>query len=46
MILKQYRFVVECTYDIEDLTSEVVHRSLKSLLNYVEAIEDKETCLV
>jgi hypothetical protein len=43
MILTQYRFVVECTFDIEDLTSEVVHRSLKPLLNYEEAIEDKET---
>lgn len=43
MILKQYRFVVECTFDIEDLTSEVVHRSLKPLLNYEEAINDKET---
>ncbi len=43
MILKQYRFVVECTFDIEDLTSEVVHRSLKPLLNYEEAIKDNET---
>ncbi len=43
MTLKQYRFVVECTFDIEDLTSEVVHRSLKPLLNYEEAIKDKET---
>ena len=43
MILKQYRFVVECTFDIEDLTGEVVHRSLKPLLNYEEAIKDKET---
>jgi len=43
MILKQYRFVVECTFDIEDLTSDVVHRSLKPLLNYEEAIDDKET---
>lgn len=43
MILKQYRFVVECTFDIEDLTGEVVHRSLKPLLNYEEAINDKET---
>jgi hypothetical protein len=43
MILKQYRFLVECTYDIEDLTSEVVHRSLEPLLNYEEAIKDKET---
>jgi hypothetical protein len=43
MILTQYRFVVECTFDIEDLTSEVVHRSLKPLLNYEAAIEDKET---
>jgi hypothetical protein len=43
MILKQYRFVVECTFDIEDLTSDVVHRSLKPLLNYEEAIEDKAT---
>ncbi|HYV05335.1 MAG TPA: hypothetical protein VFB82_12150 [Blastocatellia bacterium] len=43
MILKQYRFVVECTFDVEDLTSEVVHRSLKPLRNYEEAIEDKQT---
>ena len=43
MILKRYRFVVECTFDIEDLTREVVHRSLKPLLNYEEAIEDNET---
>ncbi|HXU38257.1 MAG TPA: hypothetical protein VN937_18005 [Blastocatellia bacterium] len=43
MILKQYRFVVECTFDIEDLTSDVVHRSLKPLLNYEEAIEDNKT---
>ena len=43
MILKQYRFVVECTFDIEDLSSEVVHRSLKPLLNYEEAINDTET---
>ena len=43
MNLKQYRFVVECTFDIDDLTSEVVHRPLKPLLNYEEAIEDKAT---
>ena len=43
MILKQYRFAVECTFDIEDLTSDLVHRSLKPVLNYEEAIEDYET---
>lgn len=43
MILKQFRFVVECSFDIEDLTRAVVHRSLKPLLNYEEAIEDEET---
>lgn len=42
MILKQYRFVVECTFDIEDLTSEVVHRDLKRRLDYEDVIRDKE----
>jgi hypothetical protein len=43
MILKRYRFVVECTYDIEDLTSEAVHRDLKRRLDYEDVIKDKET---
>ena len=43
MILKQYRFVVECTYDIEDLTPEVVQRDLKGHLEYEDVIKDKET---
>ena len=43
MILKQYRFVVECTFDIEDLTSEVVHRDLKHHPDYEDVIRDKET---
>jgi len=43
MILKRYRFVVECTYDIEDLTSEVVHRDLRRRLDYEDVIKDKET---
>lgn len=43
MILKRYRFVVECTFDIEDLTSEVVHRSLKPHLDYEDEIKDRET---
>jgi hypothetical protein len=43
MILKRYRFVVECTYDIEDLTGEVVHRDLKRRLDYEDVIKDKET---
>ena len=43
MILKQYRFVVECTYDIEDLTSDVVHRDLKHHPDYEDVIRDKET---
>jgi len=43
MIVKQYRFVVECTFEIEDLTSEVVHRCLKPLLNYKDVIKDRET---
>jgi hypothetical protein len=43
MILKRYRFVVECTYDIEDLTSEVVRRSLERHPDYEDVIRDKET---
>ena len=43
MILKQYRFVVECTFDIEDLTSEVVHRRLKRHPDYEDVINDRET---
>lgn len=43
MILKQYRFVVECIFNIEDLTDEVVHRSLKPHLEYEDEIKDKET---
>ena len=43
MILKKYRFVVECTYDIEDLTKEVVRRSLKRHPDYEDVIEDKKT---
>ena len=43
MILKQYRFVVECTFDIEDLTREVVHRDLKHRFDYEDVIRDKET---
>lgn len=43
MILKQYRFVVECTYDVEDLTSELVRRSLERHPDYEDVIRDKET---
>ena len=43
MILKQYRFVVECTYTIEDLTAEVVHRNLKGHPDSEYVIKDKET---
>lgn len=43
MILKQYRFVVECTYDVEDLTSEVFRRSLERHPDYEDVIRDKET---
>ena len=43
MILKQYRFVVECTYEVEDLTAEVVRRSLESHPDYEDVIKDKET---
>ena len=43
MILKRYRFTVECTFDIEDLTSEVVHRDLKHHPDYEDVIKDRET---
>jgi hypothetical protein len=43
VILKQYRFVVECTYTVEDLTAEVVHRNLKGHPDREYVIKDKET---
>lgn len=43
MILKQYRFVVECTFDIEDLSKDLVHRTLKRHPDYENVIEDKAT---
>jgi len=43
MILKKYRFTAECTFDIEDLTSDVVRRSLKPHPDYEDIIKDKET---
>jgi len=43
MILKRYRFAAECTFDIEDLTSDVVRRSLKRHPDYEDVIEAKET---
>ena len=43
MILKQYRFAVECTFDIEDLTGDVVRRSLRRHPDYEDVIEGKKT---